>query len=223
MQSRRRKTLTLVAVAALGIGASWSLRRSLGIELDPRSLRDFVGELGALGPIVCVALIAFRSLLGIPSQVVLIGAGLCFGIFAGAIYGAIGLTLSAAGTFLIARYAGRDAVESRLPERFLPLFRNAGTRLGASFVGLGTAYPIGFITGYHALAGVTPMPLATFVVAVALGASVRAVTYTWFGSAIVEGGLIPLLQATAVLTAACVVPLLFPASRAWLRRLLLAG
>jgi len=223
MFRRHRKPLLLSVLAAAAVGAGWWMRRALGIDFDPQSLREFAVELGALGPTVFVLLIAFRGVLGIPSPVALIGAGLCFGVLAGAAYGAMGLTLSATGTFLVARYAGRDAVESRLPDRFRFLFRNAGTRLGASFVALGTAYPIGFLTAYNALAGVTPMPLARFVVAVALGSSIRAVIYTYFGNALVEGGVTAILEATGLLLAVCLLPLLVPNSRAWLRRLLMTG
>jgi uncharacterized membrane protein YdjX (TVP38/TMEM64 family) len=167
-----------------------------------------------------VALIVFRGLLGIPSGVALIAAGLCFGVLAGSLYGAVGLTLSALGTFLLARYAGRDAVQSRLPDRLRFLFTNAGTRLAAGLVALGTAYPLGAPSVIHALAGVTPMPLTSFAGAVAAGSGVRAVIYAGFGNAIVAGGLAGLLWASLALTALVVLPLLFPGTRAWLRRLL---
>ncbi len=216
--SRIRKPLLLSIGAAAGLaGAVWT-RHALGLEFDPRSLRDFVASLGPAAPLALVLLITFRSLLGIPSQLALIAAGLCFGTLAGALYGSLGLTASGLGTFLLARYAGREALESRAPPRLKRLLERSGNRLGAVLVAVGTGYPIGFITGYHALAGVTRMRLATFGVALVVGSGVRAATYTFFGSSLVAGGLAPVLQATALIAAVLALPLFSPRARAWLKR-----
>lgn len=197
-------------------------RRSLGIELDPQSIRAFVQELGPIGPLVMVLLVTFRSLLGIPSQLILIAAGLCFGIAAGTLYGTIGLTLSALGTFGIARYAGRESVESHVPPRIKRALDQAGDRLGAVVVGLATGYPIGFITAYHAVAGITSMSAIMFAVAVTCGGMVRAATYTYFGNALIEGGMRAVLEATVVLTLLFTLPLLVPSVRRWVKRVVVA-
>lgn len=202
-------------------GAIWA-RRSLGIELDPHSIRTYVQSLGPVGPLVMITMIAGRSLLGIPSQLILIAAGLCFGIAAGTLYGTIGLTLSAIATFGIARYAGRESVESHVPPRIKRILEQAGDRLGAVVVGVATGYPIGFITAYHAVAGITSMRFGLFAVAVAAGGAVRAATYTYFGNALIDGGIYAVLQATILLTALFTVPLLIPSVRRWIKRVVLA-
>jgi uncharacterized membrane protein YdjX (TVP38/TMEM64 family) len=218
MNDRTRKRLSIALGGALLVGVAIWTRRSLGIELDPNALRELVLGLGPAAPLACVLLITFRSLLGIPSQVALVVAGLCFGTLAGTFYGATGLTASGLGSFLIARYAGRDALESRIPARLKPLLEQAGERPGALFIAVGTGYPIGFITAYHAMAGVTAMRLWVFVVSLAIGSTLRAATYAFFGSSLVAGDLTPILRATAVIGAAFAIPLLFPGARAWLRR-----
>ena len=222
MASKTAKPLILVLGCATALAGTLWARHALGIELDPRSLRDFVDRIGPAAPVALILLITFRSLLGVPSQLALIAAGLCFGTLAGTVYGALGLIASGLGTFLLARYAGREALQSRAPARLMPLLETVGDRLGAILVAVGTGYPVGFITGYHALAGVTPMRLGTFTIALAIGSSCRAATYTFFGNSLVTGGLAPVLQATAVIVAAMALPLLFPGSRTWIKRLVLA-
>jgi len=219
--SQRRRNLVLLGVSVLVIGAAVWARRTLGIEMDPQALRDWIRGIGPAAPLACIALVAFRALLGIPSQLVLIVAGLCFGTMVGALYGTLGLTLSGVLTFLAARYGGRDALERRVPQRFSEFMRQAGERAGAVFVAFGTGYPVGFITAYHALAGITAMRLSVFLIALVLGSAVRAATYSYFGNSLIEGGITPILQATAVLGLAFAIPLLVPRSRDWLKRLVL--
>jgi uncharacterized membrane protein YdjX (TVP38/TMEM64 family) len=219
--STRKRSLLLASVALLAGGWIWA-HHWLGLDFDPKSLRETVLGVGPTAPLVLVALVTFRSLVGIPSQVVLIAAGLCFGAVTGAVYGTIGLTLSGVGAFLLARHAGRDAIEARIPERVRPYVDQAGERPGAFFIALGTGYPVGFITAYHALAGVTAMRLGHFTLALAIGSAARAATYTYFGSSLVAGGFKPILGATALLILLLVMPLLFSRSREWFFKVVLS-
>jgi uncharacterized membrane protein YdjX (TVP38/TMEM64 family) len=218
---QRRKNLVLLGVGAIVIAVAIWARRTLGIEMDPQVLRDWIRGIGPAAPLVCIALVAFRALVGIPSQLALIVAGLCFGTLVGTLYGTLGLTISGTLTFLAARYGGREALERRIPKRFSVFMKQSGERLGAIFVAFGTGYPVGFLTAYHALAGITPMRLIVFIIALALGSSARAATYAYFGNSLITGGITPILQATAVLALAFGVPLLFPRSREWLKRMVL--
>ena len=206
----------LVVAALLVIGAFFGVRRALGLEFDPESLNAAVADMGIWAPIAYVGIVAFRVPLGLPSQLVLVGGGIVFGTLFGTLYGAAGLLASAVFLFVSARYAGREVIESRIPERMRPILDLASTRVGAVFLGVGTGYPFGPITMYHLIAGVTGMAFLVFVVAVALGAMVRSATYTFFGSQLLEGEASGMLEATAVITVAVVLPLLFPRSRGWL-------
>ncbi len=198
------------------VAAAWLASGSLGLERNPDSIRNFIQELGAIGPVVFVALIGFRLFLGVPSQLMLVVAGLCFGIAAGTLYGALGLTLSAGITFGLARWMGREAVERNLPSRAKPLLDVAGSRMGGALLAVGTGYPIGPMTVYHAAAGLTGMAIRSFLVAVCAGASVRAFILTSFGSSLLEGSWLRILTAGALLTALIAAPLLFTRSRRWL-------
>jgi uncharacterized membrane protein YdjX (TVP38/TMEM64 family) len=206
----------LLVGAAVLLAGFLLMRRALGLEFDPESMEDTVAGMGVWGPLVYVGIVAFRVPLGLPSQLVLVGGGIVFGTLSGTLYGAAGLLASAIGLFLIARYTGREALESRIPGRMRPVLELASTRVGALSLAVGTGYPFGPITMYHLFAGVTGMAFAAFVLAVGAGSLVRSATFTFFGSRILAGEIAGILQASAVIAAAVVVPLLFPRSRAWL-------
>jgi uncharacterized membrane protein YdjX (TVP38/TMEM64 family) len=159
----------------------------------------------------------------LPSQLVLVGGGLVFGTLAGTLYGAIGILLSALVLFLASRWAGREALEARLPQRMRPILEIAASPVGALFMALGTGYPLGPITMYHLIGGVTAMPLALFALAVAVGGTIRAATFAFFGSSLLAGEYDLLLQATGVLMLSALVPLAFARPRAWLLQAIRSG
>jgi uncharacterized membrane protein YdjX (TVP38/TMEM64 family) len=210
-----RRTVVIVLVVAL-VAAFWALRRSLGIELDPESIRTSVDRLGVWGPLAFVAIVALRIPLAVPSAIVLMGGGVIFGSVAGTLYGAAGLLISAIAAFLGSRWAGRDAVEARVPTRMRYLFDLAGSRMGAIVVAVGTAYPLSVITSLHLIAGVTSMSLPVFALAAGVGALGRAALYTYFGSRLVDADPMEMLGVAALFALAMVLPLAFPAPRAWL-------
>jgi uncharacterized membrane protein YdjX (TVP38/TMEM64 family) len=215
---RRGRVLLLAAVLVAGF---LLMRRALGLEFDPESVEATVAAMGVWGPLVYVGIVAFRVPLGLPSQLVLVGGGIVFGTLFGTLYGAAGLLASGVALFLIARYTGREVIESRIPGRLRPIFELAATRAGALSLAVVTAYPFGGpITVYNLFAGVTGMAFAAFVLAVGAGSLVRSATFTYFGSSIRAGEIGGILQGSAVLAAAVIVPLLFPRSRAWLLRAL---
>jgi uncharacterized membrane protein YdjX (TVP38/TMEM64 family) len=214
--SRRR--WGALGVLALLAGAALLARSRLGLSWDLDALRAFVDGLGVWAPAAFVALVAFRIVLVVPSQVALIAGGICFGTIGGTLYGAIGLLASALLVFVLTRWLGADAVRSRVPAGAQRALAAAGSRGGAALVAIGTGYPVGNITGYHAAAALTPMRLEVFTLAVALGSLMRAATYAFFGNAILERSTAELVAiAAGVGVAAALLPLLHPRARAWAR------
>ncbi|UCE86348.1 MAG: translation elongation factor Ts [Deltaproteobacteria bacterium] len=209
----------LGVLVALFTGA-YVARQQLGIEWSTQSIRDTVAASGVWGPLLFVALIAFRAVLMIPSQILLIAAGLCFGTVAGTLYGALGITLSGAIMFAVVRFMGREALLTRAPLHVQVALDGAGRRIGATFLVLATGYPVGPITAWHAGAGLTGMAFGTFVFAVSIGSLIRAATYTFFGSRFAEAGIGQVLLAGALLLGVAAVPLCFARSRRWVGQML---
>lgn len=212
---RRRPVLLGVGAVAL-FAAFLTLRWQLGLDFEAESFRRAIDAMGVWAPLAFVALVAFRVPLGFPSQLVLVAGGLAFGTLPGTLYGAAGLVVSAVVLFLASRWAGREAVVARVPGRLRYLLDVASSRLGAVFVAVGTGYPLGPITLYHMLAGVTKMATPAFLVAVAAGSLVRAAVYTYFGSSLLSGEADRLVLAGGLLLLAGALPLLFARPRAWI-------
>ena len=213
----RERWFALAALALL-LGVAWFARTRLGISWDLDALRALVDGLGVWGPAAFVAVVTFRTVLFVPSQLALIAGGICFGTTGGTLFGALGLLASGLLVFTLTRWLGADAVRSRVPAAVQRALAAAGSRGGAVLVGIGTGYPVGNVTGYHAAAALTPMRVDVFTVAVALGSLGRAWTYAFFGNAILERSTAELIAiAVAVGLAAALLPLLHPRVRAWVR------
>ncbi|MEN8160112.1 MAG: VTT domain-containing protein [Myxococcota bacterium] len=213
-----RRRWAALGAAALLFGGALYARGQLGLAWDLEALRTFVEGLGAWAPIAFVLLVAFRLVVVVPSQLALIAGGICFGTVGGTLYGAIGLLVSALWVFTLTRWLGADSVRSRVPAGAQRALAAAGSRGGAALVAIGTGYPVGNITGYHAAAALTPMRIDVFALAVALGSLARAWTYAFFGNAILERSTVELLAiGIGVGIAAVVLPLLHPRVRLWAR------
>jgi uncharacterized membrane protein YdjX (TVP38/TMEM64 family) len=203
-----------VTVLVVALGRLAAVRA--GVEWSASSVRELVDGLGAWGPLLFVGLVAFRQVILVPSQILLVAGGLCFGVAAGTVYGAAGLVLSATLVFLLARHVAKEAMLARIPDGLKSVLDAAGRRAGPALIAIGTGYPVGPLTAYHAGAGLTTMSLVAFVLAVAAGGLVRGLVFTYFGSALVEGMGGQLLVAGLLLVLAALLPLASPRARRWL-------
>jgi uncharacterized membrane protein YdjX (TVP38/TMEM64 family) len=203
--------MATIALAILLAGGSF-LRNALGIEWSPESVRETVRDAGLWAPALFITLVTFRLVILIPSQILLAAAGLLFGATLGAVYGAIGMTLSAVLTFTIVRIAGIDRIREQLPPRFSGALDVARSNLGAGALVIASGYPVGPISAFQIGAALTGMTFFTFVVAVAIGSTIRAATYSYLGSTLFDG--YRLLYGAAALLVVAAIPLLFPRPRA---------
>jgi len=207
------KTAWIVSIALLILLAGGTyLRNFLGVEWSPESVRAVVRDAGIWAPLIFITLVAFRLVVLIPSQILLAAAGLLFGAALGAVYGAIGMTLSAVLNFAVVRIAGVDRIREQFPPRFARALDIAQSKLGAGALVVASGYPIGPISAFQIGAALTGMSFLSFVVAVGIGSSVRAATYSYLGSTLFDG--YRLIYGAAALFAAAAIPLLFPGPRA---------
>ena len=75
---------------------------------------DWIRGLGALAPIVFIAIYIAACVAFLPGSILTIGAGVIFGVVRGSIYVSIAATLGATAAFLVGRYLARDWVRARL-------------------------------------------------------------------------------------------------------------
>ena len=220
MQPQTGKILIgAIFLAALVAAGQWA-RSAYGVEWSAASMREFVKGAGLWGPVVFILLLSFRPLLVIPSQLLLISAGVCFGTLAGALYAAVGITLGGIFTFGLTRWMGRDAVLSRMPTGLRSMLESSGRTPALAFLFLGTAYPIGPIVWLCVGAALTGIALPSFVVTIFAGGFVRAATYSFFGSSLVDAEFSEMMLGAVLIGAVAMLPLLHPRLRAQVRRML---
>jgi uncharacterized membrane protein YdjX (TVP38/TMEM64 family) len=215
---RRALPILLVLLVAGLFAAGQQVRGALDLELSADtlpSLRQWIAGLGWKGAALFVALATFRIFLLLPSWLLLTLGGLAFGGVGGAILGTIGTTLSALLCFGISRAAGREFVERRLSTRVRGLEQRL-QRAGLSVVAVATGHPAVPMTSFHWAAGLTSLSLAGFAAAVLAGASVRATSLAFVGSAFVDLGLGLSLVILGGLALATGLPLLHRGFRRWL-------
>lgn len=215
----RRILLGLVALAAVVAAAAFA-REAAGVDVDPVSIRAFVDGFGLWGPFVLIAMIGLRPVLLIPSQVLLVAAGICFGTVAGALYAAVGLMFGGLTGFAFARWVGRDVVLARIPPGLRGLVEGRGQVAGLAFLFVATAYPVGPIFVYAMAAALAGMTLVGVAAALFAGGFVRAAAFTFFGSSLVEADSTRMALAALALGVVLLVPLLHPRARAWALRVL---
>lgn len=184
-----RSALALVAVLVC-VAAGLYVRTRHGLEWEAESIRQLVEGYGFWGPLVFTLLVAFRLVFLIPSQVMLVAAGVCFGFIEGTLYGTLGIALSGLIAFWLVRALGGKRLAARVPPRLQGLFDRGGRRGGAMLVILGTSYPVGPMTAFHAGAGLTTMGYGLFLGAVSLGALMRSLLFSFLGARLIEAGLL---------------------------------
>ncbi len=209
------RLLPVLALTAL-VGLAMYARRYMEIDFTVESIRAFVTGLGVWGPIVFVGLLGFRVVLLLPSKLLLLAGGICFGALEGSLYGALGITLSGVLAYGFTRWLGVDRVRSQVPPRARQALALASSRGGAGLMAVGTAYPIGPLTAYHVGAALAAMPFVAFLVALAAGSAVRSAVFSWFGDVLATRTFLEILAATMLFGLAA-LPLLHPRVRGWLR------
>jgi uncharacterized membrane protein YdjX (TVP38/TMEM64 family) len=203
---KRSLPLVLAGLVLLAFILGRTLRVKFGIEFAPDSIQGWVAGFGWKAPVIFIALVVFRHFLLLPSMVVLLAGGLCFGATLGTVLGTAGVWLSGIMHFTLARGIGRAWIQRRYGKR-LRRFEGRVQRAGPLLVGLVTAYPSGPMTPFHWGAGLSSLGIAPFLVAVAIGGSIRSLAYSFFGSTVLDLGSPRFYAAAALIAAAVILPL----------------
>ncbi len=166
--------LGIVAVIALA-----GLGRQFGLFLERFAV--WVDNLGPLGPFAFIAGYAAATLAFVPGSVLTLAGGAIFCLLNGSIYALTGATLGATLSFLLARYAAREAVERRLEgnPRFQAIDHAVGQR-GLKIVLLLRLSPIFPFNLLNYALGLTKIPLKSYLFA-SIGMLPGTVLYTYSG------------------------------------------
>jgi len=148
---------------------------------DIQTLLDRYSELGPLPGILLPFLEALLPFL--PLVVFVIANASAYGLWAGFLYSWMGVCLGAIVVFLLARWVGRrygDRIRRRYPrtERFFTWME----RKGFTPIFLLSCFPFSPSVLVNVSAGVSLMPLHSFLTAIVLGKAVMIFTLSFLGS-----------------------------------------
>ena len=144
---------------------------------------DWVGQLGAWGGVLFIAIYVVATVLFVPGSVLTLGAGAVFGVVWGSVYASIAATLGATCAFLVGRYLARDAIARKIEgnERFAAI-DNAVANEGWKIVGLTRLSPVFPFTLLNYAFGITRVKLGHYVLASWIGMMPGTVMYVYLGS-----------------------------------------
>ena len=178
------KFIILVAFIAAAFVAAREL--DLGRYMRPGELSAVVDSFGAWAPAIYILLYALSACLMFPGLPVTFAGGIIFGPLWGVVYVAIGATLGASLAFLIARYMGRDWVESMLHRGRLKELYDRTEAEGWKIVAVARLIPIFPYNFLNYAFGLTRVRFGPYVAASFIFMLPGIVAYVVFSSSILD-------------------------------------
>lgn len=203
----------LVVAALTGVFLLFDLYTGIRIA-DSIAIRRSVEEVGAVGPLLIIMLIAMAIVMTpIPSAPIALAAGAAYGHIWGTLYVALGAELGALIAFAIARFVGYGAIMTRFGERIASI-RLLGSQTALMWTVFGTRLVpfISFdIVSYAA--GLTPLTAWRFAAATLLGIVPASFVLAHFGTEITSANPTRILGAALALGLFTGAPLIIAAVR----------
>jgi uncharacterized membrane protein YdjX (TVP38/TMEM64 family) len=174
-----RLVVLVVIVIGLLVAA-----RFLPVQQWLRSFNDWVGQMGAAGILIFIAVYAAATVLLAPGAILTIGAGFVFGLWKGFLAVSAGATLGAALAFLVARFIARKKIEAmaRTNDRFQRI-DNAIGQQGAKLVFLLRLSPVIPFNLSNYFYGLTAVKFWPYVLASWIGMMPGTFLYVYIGTA----------------------------------------
>lgn len=180
--SSRVRSIRLVVVALVLVAVIFVARR-FGAGATLKLALDWISSLGALGPVVFIAIYVIACVMFLPGSILTIGAGVIFGVLWGSIYVSIASTTGATVAFLVGRYLARDWVARKLEgnSKFKAIDDAVG-REGWKIVALTRLSPIFPFNLLNYAFGLTKVRLRDYVIASWAGMIPATVMFVYIGS-----------------------------------------
>ena len=149
-----------------------------------------VAELGDLG--VFIAMFLESSILPMPSEVIIIGAGaLGLSLWSVTVFGSLGATLGAIVGYMIGKYAGAPVIKRYgkyilIKPHHIDKAEAFAKKHGPWGVLVGRLLPIIPFKVFSIASGITKIPLGPFILCTFVGVVPRIILLTLFGTSIVK-------------------------------------
>ena len=149
-----------------------------------------VAELGDLG--VFIAMFLESSIVPLPSEVIIIGAGaIGLSFWSVTVYGSLGATLGAIVGYMIGKYAGAPVIKRYgkyvfIKPHHIDKAEDFAKKHGAWGVLIGRLLPIIPFKVFSIASGITKIPLGLFIMCTFIGVVPRIILLTLFGTSLVK-------------------------------------
>src|SRR5437773_2797319 len=183
ISSRWRWVLYAMAAIAVVLAVKFLHFRDL-----LKAALDWIGKLGAWGPVIFIGIYIVATVLFIPGSVLTLGAGALFGVVLGSVCVSISATLGATAAFLVGRYLARDAIARKIEknEKFATIDRAVAGE-GWKIILLTRLSPVFPFTLLNYAFGLTRVKLSHYVLASWIGMIPGTVMYVYLGSLVNVG------------------------------------
>jgi uncharacterized membrane protein YdjX (TVP38/TMEM64 family) len=170
---------------------------------EPARIEELLAEIGPFAPLIYMAVMAATAvIIPIPGPPLYVIAGAFFGPFLGTVYAIAGSLVGAVIAFLIARFLGRDFVES-LVGRQVVICCECSEGLLTKIIFFSRLMPLISFDVVSYGAGLTRMSLRSFTMATLLGSLPMTFIYHSFGS------ILKVSSTTALILGLIIVAILF--------------
>ncbi len=178
-----RARSTRLVVGAFIVIALIIVARRFGAASALKDVLDWISSLGAVAPVVFIAIYVVACVMFIPGSILTIGAGVIFGVVWGSIYVSVASTTGATAAFLVGRYLARDWVARKLEgnSKFKAIDEAVGCE-GWKIVALTRLSPVFPFNLLNYAFGLTKVDLRHYVIASWAGMIPATVMFVYIGS-----------------------------------------
>lgn len=192
-----RKNAVKILIAALVIAGGVVLFRLTGLReivIQVDRLQVWMESFGIWSYLVYMAIYILATVFLIPGSMLTIAAGIIFGSVIGGLLAIVSASVGASIAFLIARYAARDLIASKLGSN--PLLKKIDEGVasnGVSFLILTRLVPVFPFNVQNYAYGLTCIPFSVYALVSALTMMPGAFIYAYMAGDIARNGLAPTL------------------------------
>lgn len=170
---------------------------------EPARVEEILAEIGPFAPLIYMVIMAATAIIiPIPGPPLFVVAGAFFGPFLGTVYAVVGSLAGAVIAFLIARFLGRDVIESMVGKQVV-ICCECSEGLLTKIIFFSRLLPLISFDVVSYGAGLTRMSLRSFVLATLLGSLPMTFIYHFFGSVMAVS------STTALILGLLIVAILF--------------
>ena len=184
--------IIFVALVVISLGLLWYIYLGGGEEFLLTLVVEWfinpIYSLGILGILLFILIMGIQGLLvPIPSEIVLLAAGMIWGLVGGGIMGVIGSMAAALLCYYISRKGGRPIAEKFVGKSAISLADDFIHKYGMSAIIIARLLPFIAFDPISYTAGLVDLDVKKYSLGTFIGAIPRAFFYSWLGSSLTVG------------------------------------